>query len=342
MNISKVLFSLLLLAIGLVGCSPTPTAQSPQPVSLKVGFSTSVFSAIFQIATDQGYFAEQNLQVELVPVKNTAEAVPLLIAGQIDSYSVSFNSALFNAISQDSKLKILFPTRRLVKEQQDCVTNGILGIPEQVGSAGFSPQSLQGKTLGTFNPLEGSVYGYILETKFLRPAGLSLEDINTQNIENSIAGDALKTGQIDFFMAGQPTIAKILQTTDAEILLSLADYAEDMEVGVFVVGAKISDNPDVLNRLTLSMLKAIRTYSEGKTPANIASAVTLTGLGEEDIQATCWSAVDPNITLNTSAIMDYQYWLKEKGLLDDILPIESFYDPTYAQNALQVLGTVQP
>jgi NitT/TauT family transport system substrate-binding protein len=342
MNISKVLFSLLLLAIGLVGCSPTPTAQSPQSVSLKVGLPPALVATIYQIAADQGYFAEQNLQVELVPVKNTAEAVPLLVAGQLDSYSVLLNSAVFNAISQDSKLKILFPVTRLTKDPQDCVSYGIIGFSEQVGSAGFSPQSLQGKTLATVNPLEGSVYGYILESKFLRPAGLSLEDINAQTIETSTASDALKTGQIDFLMAGQPTIGKAQQATDADFLLSLADYAENMDISVFVVGAKISDNPDVLNRLMLSMLKAIRSYSEGKTPANINSAVTVSGLDAENIQATCWTSVDPNITLNTSAIMDYQNWLKEKGLLDDILPIESFYDPTYAQNALQVLGTVQP
>ncbi len=55
-----------------------PAASVTQaPVKLKVAVFPFLSSAVFKIAKDEGYFAEQGLDVELVPLKSSNEAIPL-------------------------------------------------------------------------------------------------------------------------------------------------------------------------------------------------------------------------------------------------------------------------
>ncbi len=75
------LWLIIFLGLGLcVGCRPSPASQT----TLRIAVLPILDTLPLYVASSEGYFAEQGLTVELVPVASAAERDQLLQAGQVD------------------------------------------------------------------------------------------------------------------------------------------------------------------------------------------------------------------------------------------------------------------
>src|SRR4030043_1615975 len=74
------LLILALLATIMSGC----TKEEAKPVHLKVVTLPNIPYVTFYIAQEEGYFAEQGLDVEFVNFSSVTQALPLLVAGDLD------------------------------------------------------------------------------------------------------------------------------------------------------------------------------------------------------------------------------------------------------------------
>src|SRR5699024_6359844 len=76
---------------------------------VRVGIVPVTIYAPFYIALDKGYFAEEGLAVELIPVEGGTENVVQLAAGNFDVAGGGIGAGLLNAAARGIEFEIVAP-----------------------------------------------------------------------------------------------------------------------------------------------------------------------------------------------------------------------------------------
>lgn len=340
--------ALTIAVLLLAGCiaPPIPAPQNaagatpPPRDTLKVGVFPFISNLALVIAQEEGYFSAQNLDVEFVELRSNNEAIPLLLAGEIDVAGPGSNAALFNAIAQGGPLRFVLPVTAL--EVQECASIGFLARSEDVAAGRYAAPS-QWRAANVALPSAGSpgVPGYVLD-QALRLGGLTLDDVNLVPVEVPVQAEALRSGQIDLVFAIEPWITRMTADDDIDLLMAAEPFAPDLTASLITYGAKPLANRELGQRFAVAYLQAARQYREGKTPRNIELAATHTGLDPELIKQLCWSSIPTDTSINVDSIMDYQTWIADQGLLDRIVPPAEFLDTSYGAEAKRLLEKAAP
>lgn len=191
---SIILFIVAISALA-AACSPTPSiapatappaqpsapAGSPAPTrvpltptapgNLRIGVLPITDVVPFYVAQQQGYFKEQGITVELVPVSSAAERDQLMLTSQIDGQLNDLvSTVLFNATA--SRIKIVRKARQAFPNSAQYF------ILTPKDSAIKTPQDLKGKEIAIS---QNSVIEYVTQ-RLLEAEGLSAADIKTTNV----------------------------------------------------------------------------------------------------------------------------------------------------------------
>jgi NitT/TauT family transport system substrate-binding protein len=341
LNLSALLITFVILSIISASCSTQAPLKSEQSgkekVTLKVGILPYISNTVLQIAQDSGYFAEQNLDIEFVQVKSSSDVVPLLASNEIDIGTPALNAGLFNTIEKGAKFKVVLPlTEAAVK---DCSAVAYLARKVDIEAGKYNNKSswADAKFVLSVNGLT-SIPGFVL-SKTLAGSGLSVDQINLQNVEIAAQEEALRTGQVDIVYAVEPSVTRFTAKGDIAILDRAENYVPGLAMSVIAIGEKVYTNPDVANRFAVAYIKAVRQYSKGSTDENnINSAAALTKLPPDLVKDICWATISLNGELNVESIQEYQKWMVERGLMDKALDPSQYYDPSYANSAIQIIG----
>ena len=343
-----VVFLTLLLVVSACGKAPQAaepsetlaSAEIPEPVSIKIGYLPFISNTIFLIAEEEGYFDEQGLDVELILFKSSNELMPMLMAGEIDVIPPALNPAIFNAFSREGKSRIILPLTDF--GIRDCSVATYLARKSDIDAGMYADKKdwINAKWVLSSMPVN-SMPGYVLANA-LTPAGLSVDDIQIEMVELPAQEEALRNGQVDIVYAVEPWITRMTAKGDIVILDSAERYVPELSSSLVIAGPRIIDDPDVGRRFAIAYLKAVRQYMEGPTPRNVELAVELTGLAPELMEQICWSSSPVNGVVNTASLMDFQEWLLERGLVDELVSMEDIYEPAFAEYAVSVLGEAVP
>ena len=333
---SRWVVSIVLVATTLIlGACRAPGIQetTPEPLSLKVVVLPYLSFAPFFIAQDEGFFAEQGLDVEFVKLSGNVESIPSLLAGDLDVSAEQADAGILNAIARGGALKIVADKGYLASEQ--CPAYALLARHELVEAGELQTAAqLEGKRLA-IEPFTSE--GYYIE-KLLRGAGLELEDVETVDIPPLALLDALENSAVDLVHVGEPWITRILRAGHAQLWLPVKDVVPDFQWATIVYGPSLlEENPDAGRRFMLAYLKAVRQYNEGKTDRNLEIVSRHTELDRELLEETCWPAIHADGAINTGSVLDFQAWGLEKGLLDSPVGEEQFWDPSFSEYASEIL-----
>lgn len=338
--------SLILAACVAVQDSPAqPSAQSTiatttEPIPLKVGILPFLSSSILTIAYEEGYFAEQGLAVELIPLKSDNDAIPLLLKGDLDVAPPAFTTGLFNTIAQGGNVKLIFPLSNYAV--QDCTSFAVVARRNDVDAGRFASPA-QWKAARLTIPPAGpqAMGGYIIE-QALQQGGLTLQDVTLTPADLPVQADALASGQTDLVYTVEPWVTRALSNPELALLMPLEPVVPDLTVSLIVFGAKPLADPAIGERFAVAYLKAVRQYAQGKTPRNVELVAKHTGLDPALVSEICWPVVPQDGRMNLDWIMKYQTWLKAQGLLDRTLTASEFVDMRFAEAANRILGEKQP
>ena len=145
----------------------TPTGKG----ALRIGVLPITDVVPFYIADAQGYFKQQGLSVELVPVSSAAERDQLMATQQIDGQLNDLvSTVLFNA--QSPKIKIVRTARQAFPNAAE------YWILTPKDSAIKTARDLKGKDIAIS---QNSVIEYVTQ-RLLEKEGLSAADIKTTNV----------------------------------------------------------------------------------------------------------------------------------------------------------------
>jgi len=337
-SLFKSLSIVLIVLLLSVGCAPAAPAPTPAPAELtKITFMSSNYlgSASYYMSVMEGYFAEQGIELEHVISPPQREMLPLLIEGELDAMSHSFNTGLINAIAGGADVKLVAAGTPWVFD--GCYAGGLLARKELIESGALD--DLRNATMYRFALRAHSFPAYMVE-RFLRPANLTVADLDITTLETPIMGEALAQGSIDVIWCGEPWTTRILNEGNAAMWKGDAEIWPGYSTGGIVFGSRLLEDRDLGQRFLTAIAKGLLQFVEGKTDRNLELAAEFTELDRELLEQVCWPTVwtgQPNL----EGWVDYQDWALNEGLIDSALTPEQYWDGSFLERAMRDLGQTQ-
>ena len=333
----SMLMAVVLILVGCTPSAPAPTPTLPPLTKVKILTFPYLSSSIFHIAAAEGYFDEQGIEAELITTPAQQELLPLLIQGEVDAMFHQFNSGLLNAIASGADIKVVCAGTPYV--DIGCTSGGLLARKELLDSGALD--DLSSAKQYRFALRAHSFPAYMTE-RALRSVNLTVDDLSITTLDSSIMGEALREGSIDVVWVGEPWTTRILQEGHAGVWLpSHIIYPGYTSGGVVFGPTLLGDNRELGERFMVAIVKGFRQYVQGKTERNLQLIAEFTGLDQALLEQVCWDARSWDGQPYLPGVLDYQQWAVESDLLDSPISAEQFWDPSFLEHALEVLGPAE-
>lgn len=325
---------LLLLALACGRENVSPTAGLAKPLTkVRVNLNPTLMYAPFMIAKDEGFFAAEGMDVELVRV-DANSALVAVATGELDVMSGPIRSGLFNVMLRDPRVRVVADRGRLTPS--DCVVEAFaapIPIAERI-------EAKHGDVRGEkFALIRGGFTEFMVDA-FLAQRKATRKDVSFMQIP---AGDSAASAkrQIDAIRYVQePNLSNGLSKGMYKIVEPAENVVAGQQHGLVLYGKRLLyDDPDLGHRFMRAYLRGVRRYSEGKTRRNVAIISAHTKLPVEIIQRSCWLpfASDGVVDMkSTNALLD---WSLAQGYLDAPVPVGKWWDPRFVDDANRVLQT---
>ncbi|MCC7129345.1 MAG: hypothetical protein B6D39_07000 [Anaerolineae bacterium UTCFX2] len=348
---------LLLLALIISGCAPNPTPQpvtsAPPPapaateaaapaaetpaemVKLTVSILPFLSYAPIFIAKEEGYFAEQGLEVEFVRIDRTSEAMPALAQRQIDVASGFFDVSTLNAVAQGGEIKYVSDKGYL--DPAGCAASTFVIRKDILESGALDDlRNIKGMKVA-LTPASSAEYALDL---LLKDVGLSSSDVEILNIPLPARLDGMGNKSVDIAAVSDPWTIRIVNAGYGEIWNPWQKLMPNFQFSINMYGPNLlKKNPEIGRKYMIAYLKGVRQYNQGKTPRNIEIIAAATQIDPKEVEQSCWMSMrdDGMIDLATSGISGFQEWAIAKGLLISEVAPEDLLDLSFVTAANEAL-----
>jgi NitT/TauT family transport system substrate-binding protein len=281
------------------------------------------------IAGEEGYFAEQNLEVEYVKLFGQDSFVALA-SSKLDVGATLFNVAVFRAIGEGGQIKIV--SDKGYVDPGGCATYGLL-VRKALLDSGEVKEAIDLKgRKGAFDT--ASVQSYFLDT-VLNGAGLSLSDVSQTDFESPANElEAYASGGVDFSVQTEPWLTRITETGNAVLWKTFNEVMPNQQFGANFFGPTLFEkNPDAGQRFMRAYLKAVQQYNLGKTDRNIELLAKFSKLDTALLNKVCWPAFRADGSINADSLQKFQEWGVANGMLDQVLTPDQYWDGRFVDEA---------
>ena len=324
----------LAAALTVGACLYTPVFAQESTHTIKVVVISYLSYAPIFIAHDEGFFAAQGLNVELLPVTRVSTAIPSLVKGDIDVLPAVIMPSYFNIINRGGVMKVV--AGKGYNSPDGCAYSGIMARRALLEDGHLR---LAGDVRGRRVSTERTSPSYYLFQRFLATSGLTLDDLTVIDIPAAAKFDAFATGALDVTTASEPWLTRYTRAGDTLLWSRTSDYLPGFQFGHFLFGKSLlEDNRDAGGRFILAYLKAVRHLNaEGKSAKHVDIVAKYTGLEKELVAAACWPPLRNDARAQPESLDEYQRWALDQGLIDTITPIEQLYDSRFIERANRLL-----
>jgi NitT/TauT family transport system substrate-binding protein len=185
----KRLVAMLLMVLFLMTAGSALSAEK-----VKIGHLPLVPSLPTYVALEKGFFAQQGLEVELIPFQSGTAIIDALVAGRIDANCMSaITGHWFAAQNAPDRFKIF-----LVYSADSNVDNTMVVVVKQ-DSPLEDLKDLKGKKVGTFPGGTSVALARAIIRTQIDPEGVVFTEIPPPNLVSALAA-----GQIDAYFSPEP------------------------------------------------------------------------------------------------------------------------------------------
>lgn len=329
--------SLLLSGCGSGGGEETDSAGEPDADSStrgetleKVTFSAvpSTTSIALQVAKDQGFFAEEGIDAEIITFASGAASEQAMVTGEVDFGGGGVgNSLILEAAGADVVNLALFQERSIFT----------LVVREDLAGEIDSVEDLEGRTVGISSP--GSLTDFFARLALI-DAGLDPDKdvslVATSGPDGHIA--ALGASQVDAQMTWEPGTIKITQELGlGTTLLDLRTDAAPPSIAPLVgsslqaLQSKVDEDPELAEAVTRAIVKADRAIADDPAVLAESLATVFTDLPPDlisEIAEIEHSSFRPELTME-----EVQAWIdayEELGYLSEPVEAASVLDERFS------------
>ncbi|MGH9213791.1 MAG: ABC transporter substrate-binding protein [Acidimicrobiales bacterium] len=179
----------------LVSAACSGAGSTPDDGTVRVGYLPIIAELPLFVAVENGHFAAQDLDVELVRFESSPAASVALLAGEVDAVASIATATALSIEARDPGSIQFFALD--AEDTEDCLS-AIVANPD----AGVSDiADLRGQTVGIFpGPTAATFYDLVFEQHGLDPD----LDLTTIELEPSLQLPALRDGQFDVLATYEP------------------------------------------------------------------------------------------------------------------------------------------
>ena len=286
-------------------------ASQPERVSLKVGYGVTLGTQLGFIAEHEGFFEEENLDVEFVPFQTTADGLNALQAGKID-IGVSFGTAGPLTFISNGANFVIFGGH---------LEGGspIFARPEDADKY-KDIRDFKGKKIGTIRLYTGDI---VFRTA-LAEAGLDWQkDVEIIEFKNaSFLLEAVKSGKVDVGVGAPSNLGK---ATEAG-LVAVA-WSNDLLPGhvccrVVAQGPELEKKRDAYKRFIKALIKAER-IKEQDPEVTVKASLPYLKLDEDTVREIVLEPHQDNYSdPNKNAVVKMWDSMRKIGYIPADVPVQ--------------------
>jgi NitT/TauT family transport system substrate-binding protein len=316
------------LATSLLLASGLPS-RAADPVSLRLDWTLSGYHLPFYWAKQKGYYAAENLDVEIKEGAGSGKTVALL-AGQQEDIGLADYMFMTQGAAKGMKLKGIFGV----------VQDGAWAIISHADAPINKPADLIGKTVATTADHKAMLDLFLDINKIPR------DQVRAQVTSPATRNTVFVNGQVDSFISvvvGSPLDLVVRANQGKDKPVHFMQFAEfgiaPLGQGVFVNERMLAEKPDMLRRFVRATARALDEITKPEnTDEAVDVAMRLSGARDERRESVKlqWTETIPR--LRTTNTQGHVYgWMSEKdwaasadilvrtGQLDKPIPAASLY-----------------
>jgi ABC-type nitrate/sulfonate/bicarbonate transport system substrate-binding protein len=323
------------------GLARAPDAAQ-QLVPVRFGSPGSISDSGVIIGRAMGYFREQGLDVDTLPMQSGSDLIAPLASGELEAGGGTFSIALLNAIQRGVGLRIVADkgnSRQGFQFSQ-------LPIRKDLMDSGEVRQlsDLRGRKLAVSATRAGSeaVLAHILGR-----AGMGVDDVDVQVLGYPDMLTALGNRAIDGGIIIEPFIAAAVDrglVSTWEQGYSGDAYGGVYQAGVLIFSGRFAEQTDQARRFMIGYLRGVRAYNDAFAQGqNRAEMVRL--LAEQtnvkDValyDRMQMAGLDPDGRLNRASLQMELDYFRNRGYYTGSVGLSSAIDASFAEYAAQQLG----
>ena len=288
----------------------------------------SIFYAPMYVAIEEGYFAEEGIDLTLVTGFGADKTMTAVLTGEADIGFMGSEASIYTYLGGTDDYVVNFAqlTQRagnfLVSREpvENFTWDMLKGTDVLGGRAGGMPEM---------------VFEYILKKNGIDPkTDLSID----QSIEFGSTAAAFSGGQGDFTVEFEPHATLLEQKGDGYVVASLGEDSGYVPYTAFSARKSYIDaNPDVIRAFTAALQSGMD-YVQNHTPEEIAAVIqpqfeetdveTITTIVTRYYEQDSWK---DNLVFEEDAFTLLQNILEEAGELEKRVPYEDLVDTTFAE-----------
>lgn len=323
--------TLLLAAVQLGGCARAAEEEhTATRRKLRVLLQPYIAMAPLLIADAESLFAKQGLEVEFVRMDNAANALPLLLNGDIDVLPGTIMPGALNAMARGEPIRIVADKGYFAAD--GCTHIALMARPGLVGSDGASPAVQRVST-------DRGASGLYFVRSALLSVGLSLDSMEVVEIPNAPEIEALGSASIDVALAGEPWLSRMVRAKKGVVWIPAQRILPDFQYSLIFFGPNLLQRDrDAGRRFMVAYREAIGMYREGKTPRNIDILAKATGEEPDLVRASCWIAMRPDSRIDLASILEFQKWALAHGYVSTPASAAQVWDSSFVVWADTILS----
>ena len=317
------------LLTAVTSCSAPSGEATPGPDHVVAIVMPYLTSMPFHIAREEGFFAEQNLDVEFRTVGRNQDIMAAVASGAVDVVSGMLTVNELGLVSAGARLRLVASIGEA--DPQACSSIAIVARRDLLESGALADRARIRQLRFDFDPL--LPLGYFVDV-LLRPYDLTTHDLDVVNVPPPVALETLQRGDIDVTVEGEPYLTMQIDTGKTVVWGRLEDLLPGYVSAALMFGPNLLDaRPDVGERLMVALLEGIRQFREGKTPRNLEIVERASGLTSDQVARTCWPWLSADARIDPSSLRAYQQWSVDDGLVDRVLEDDELYDFRFIDHA---------
>jgi NitT/TauT family transport system substrate-binding protein len=320
--------------------APSPPPAPREPATVRITDIQITSAAGSYLAAAKGYFQEEGIQAEFVPMAG-ADQVPAVVSGTAHVSGTAINAFLFNAFARGLPLKIVADHGANLPNAS---AGGWVVRKDLVDSGAYrGPADVRGWRVASGTP--GSAADIALD-RFLQTGGLTLRDVELVILPFPDVIPALANRAVDAAYYQEPFTTIAVERGLAVRGPIGYDAYPYQQIGVVLFGEKLTGDRALGLRYLRAYTRGVRDYVKGlieRDPAKFEEVVPVLierttvkdrALFEKAIPSGLKADPIPNV----QSIIDDQEWYLAHELIQQRVNLADFIDLSLIEEVIRQLG----